>query len=129
MERIRSLAHVSIGRGCCFGGLAIGATMMALIYDPPLAFRTGAVLTLIAACVLLIKARNAPKRPYRHTELWMLMDRKSDLPDAAAQRVLGGILAELYGRYARYAFVIAVGFWLLAITSDLVWPKPESDPA
>jgi divalent metal cation (Fe/Co/Zn/Cd) transporter len=125
MERIRSLAHVSIGRGCCFAGLAIGATMMALIYDPPLAFRTGAVLVLIAACVLMIKARNAPKRPYRRTELWMLMDKKSDLPEARIQQALGGILAELYGRYARYAFGIAIGFWLLAIGSELLWSKAE----
>jgi hypothetical protein len=129
MDRIRSLAQMSVGRGCFFAGLAIWTAMMALITDPPQALRIGAVLVLIAACVLTIKARNAPSRPYRDTELWLLMDRKSDLPEARIQQALGGILAELYARYARYAFGIAVGFWLLAIGSGMIWPNDEAGGA
>ena len=121
MDRIRSLAKMSIGRGCFFAGLAIWAVMMALIYDPPLSFRTGAGLALIAACVLAIKARNAPLRSYRETELWLLMDHKTELPESRIQQALSGVLAEFYGRYARYAVGIAIGFLLLALGSDLIW--------
>ncbi|MEX0808179.1 MAG: hypothetical protein WD044_05580 [Dongiaceae bacterium] len=121
MERIRSLAALSVGRACFFAGFAIWASMFALITDPMLAFRVGAVLVSIAACVLLIKGRNAPSRPYRETEVWLLMDRKTDLPDDRVQRAIGGVLAEIYRRYARYALAIAAAFWLLAIASELIW--------
>ena len=121
MDRIRSFAVLSIGRACFFAGLAIWTTMMGLIAEPALSFRTGAVLVLIAACVLTIKARNAPQRPYRETEVWLLMDRTCDLPPERIQQAIGGTLAEIYARYARYAFAIAVGFWLVALGSDLVW--------
>ncbi|MEX2297975.1 MAG: hypothetical protein WD715_11195 [Dongiaceae bacterium] len=122
MDRIRSLAALSVGRACFFAGFTIWATMFALIVHPVLALRVGAALVSIVACVLLIKGRNAPERPYRETEVWLLMDRKTDLPEDRVQRAIGGVLAEIYRRYARYALAIAAVFWLLAIASDLIWP-------
>lgn len=127
MDSIRKLAVLSVGRACFFAGLAVWAVMMALIFDPPQAFRVGAALVLILACVLTIKARNAPQRPYRDTEVWLLMDRQSDWPEHRIQQAIGGVLAETYGRYARYAFAIAVSFWLLAIAADAIWPDDVSD--
>ncbi|MDZ4736733.1 MAG: hypothetical protein SGJ07_10345 [Rhodospirillaceae bacterium] len=122
MDRIRSLAALSVGRACFFAGFAIWATMFALIVDPVLALRVGAALVSIVACVLLIKAHNAAERPYRETEVWLLMDRKTDLPADRIQRAIGGALTEIYRRYARYALAIAAIFWFLAIVSNLIWP-------
>ena len=122
MDRIRSLASLSVGRACFFAGFAIWAAMFGLITEPMLALRVGAALVSIVACVLLIKARNAPERPYRETEVWLLMDRQTDLPADRVQRAIGGALADIYARYARYALAIAGLFWLLAIGCDLLWP-------
>jgi hypothetical protein len=122
MDRIRSIAAISVGRACFFAGLAIWATMFGLITEPMLALRVGAALVSIVACVLLIKARNAPERPYRDTEVWLLMDRQTDLPADRVQRAIGAALAETYSRYARYALAIAGIFWLFAIAGDLLWP-------
>ena len=127
MDRIRSLATLSVGRACFFTGLGIWTAMVGFISDPMMSLRIGAALVSIVACVLLIKARNAPERPYRDTELWLLMDRKTDLPKDRIQRVIGGVLAETYRRYARFALGVSVGFWLLAILGDLIWPDSQLD--
>ena len=99
--------------------------MTGFIAEPVVGLRIGAALVAITACVLMIKAHNAPQRPYRQTELWLLMDRHSDLPEDRIQQILGGVLADTYGRYARYAIIIAIGFWLMAIGSDLLWPDTD----
>jgi len=123
MDHIRALARISIGRGCFFAALGIMTAMTGFITEPVIGLRIGAALIAITACVLMIKAHNAPQRSYRKTELWLLMDRQSDLPEDRIQQILGGVLADTYGRYARYAIMIAIGFWLLAIGGDLIWPN------
>ncbi len=120
MERIRAAANLSIGRGCFFAAMAIWTVMIGLIGNLPHALTGGAALTTITAAVLFIKAAHAPSRPYRNTELWILLD-KCDRPAsaAAAQRVLGGVLAEAYVRYGQWAMGIATFFWVAAIATWL----------
>ncbi|MGH6929161.1 MAG: hypothetical protein ACREEV_12670 [Dongiaceae bacterium] len=89
--------------------------MFALIHEPVLSFRSGAILCALAAAVLYVKSRRAPHRNHRDTELWLLLGRDSQLPDAYAGRIINSVLAEIYWRHACYAVYVAGGLWLLAV--------------
>jgi hypothetical protein len=115
VDRIRKLAVLSIRRACGFAALAISTFMFGLSADPALCFRSGAVLTAMTAVVLYVKARQAPTRNHRRTELWHMLERNPGLPESYAGRVINAILAEEYRRHAEYAGWIAVAFWIVGM--------------
>lgn len=117
-QRVRSLAVHSVGRGCFFAALAIWCVMIGLIADPLQSLKSGAILTMIVICVLLIKAEWVMRHSYKQTEVWILLDRQIDLPPPVAQRIITVALREVYLRYALYSGLIAAGFWVLAL---LLW--------
>ncbi|HEV7368815.1 hypothetical protein [Arenibaculum sp.] len=111
MDRIEYFAEISIRRALAFATLAIMTTMVGMVYDPATALKTGAVLTGIVAATLAWKAHRAPTSPYRRTEVWMLLDRRHDLPEDRAQQVIGGVLSRIYWRYAEFAGYVAALLW------------------
>jgi hypothetical protein len=117
VERIRQLAVFSVRRGCGFAALAICTTMFALIEQPALAFRTGAVLCCLAAVILFWRARHARTRDHRDTEVWMLLGRDAGLPDAQAGRVINAVLSEVYMWHAEGAAAVAFGLWLTSLVT------------
>ena len=119
MDRIQFAAETSIGRAVGFGALAIATVVFGLVFDPVLAFKTGGALTLLMAAILQLKAELARSQPYRSTEVWLLLDRQLDLPDAHAQRIVSTVLRSVYQRYARASFAEAVGSWMLALGLQL----------
>lgn len=122
-QRLRQLAVVSVGRGCFFAALAIWCVMVGLINEPSQALKAGAILTMITACVLLLKAGRVTHLSYKKTELWILLDRRIDLRPEVAQRVITTILREVYLRYALYATGAAVAMWVLSLVFWLLAPK------
>jgi hypothetical protein len=120
MDNIRAMAVLSVRRGCGFAGLAIATMMFGLISDIVLSFRTGAVLTTLAAVVLFWKAYEAPRRDYRRTELWIMLEHTPDVPAANAGRVINGVLQEVYRSHAEAAAAIAFLLWLVAIGLQLL---------
>jgi hypothetical protein len=106
MERIKYLADVSIRRACGFALMAIGTAAVGVSFDMVLVLKLAATCSSAMAGILLIKALEAPTRSYRRTEVWMMLDRKHDLPEAHAQRIFGSILRE---RYVWHATVTAMG--------------------
>lgn len=119
VDRIQFAAETSIGRAVGFGALAIATVVFGLVFDPVLAFKTGGALTLLMAAILQLKAELARSQPYRSTEVWLLLDRQLDLPDAHAQRIVSTVLRSVYQRYARASFAVAVGSWMLALGLQL----------
>ncbi len=117
-QRVRTLAIHSVGRGCFFAALAIWCVMIGLIAEPLQALKSGAILAMLVACVLLLKAGHVTRASYKKTEVWILLGRQIDLTPEVAQRIITGTLRELYLRCALYAIVAAVVFWLLAL---LIW--------
>lgn len=117
-QRVRTLAIHSVGRGCFFAALAIWCVMIGLIAEPLQALKAGAILTMLAACVLLLKAGHVTRTSYKKTEVWILLGRQIELTPEVAQRIITGTLRELYLRCALYATVVAIVFWLLAL---LIW--------
>ncbi|WP_374468035.1 hypothetical protein [Ferrovibrio sp.] len=112
------MAIHSVGRGCFFAALAIWCVMIGLIAEPLQALKSGAILAMLVACVLLLKAGHVTRASYKKTEVWILLGRQIDLTPEVAQRIITGTLRELYLRCALYAIVAAVVFWLLAL---LIW--------
>jgi hypothetical protein len=114
-QRVRTLAVHSVGRGCFFAALAIWCVMIGLIAEPLQALKSGAILTMIVVCVLLIKAGRVTHRPFKETEVWIMLGRSIELSPEVAQRIITVALRETYLRYAVYAAILAGGFWLCAL--------------
>ena len=122
-QRIRALAIHSVGRGCFFAALAIWCVMIGLIAEPLQSIKSGAVLTMLTVCILLLKAGYVMRRSYKKTEVWILLDRRIDLHPELAQHMITATLREIYLRYAWYGTLVALGFWLCALFFWLGAPK------
>lgn len=121
LDRIEQVAHISIGRGCGFAGLAIFTTMFAFSGEPVTAFKVGGVLTLGVALILVLRATRAQAHPYKRTEVWVMLDPEERPKGEVAQRVIGQVLRETYLKYAvgcagiaGLMLVIAFGIRLVA---------------
>lgn len=112
-DRIRELAAVSIGRACLFGVLAIATFMFGLTAWPGIAMRSGAIMFLVTAAILMLKAVQAPTRNYRRTEVWLLLGKQHDLPEPRAQAIFGEVLRSTYIRFARMAMAASVVLWVI----------------
>ncbi|HEY5798158.1 MAG TPA: hypothetical protein VIU82_24400 [Bosea sp. (in: a-proteobacteria)] len=100
--RFRELALLSVSRGCAFAGLAIICVMVGLAGYPGMALQSGAILMMLAAAVLILKAERSQRVSYKRTELWVLLDPKERPRADFAQQVIGLALREVYLRFARY---------------------------
>jgi hypothetical protein len=120
-DRIRVLAELSVRRGCGFAALAICTIMFGLFATPLIAVRTGAVLTTLTAAVLFYKGQQALGRNYRHTELWIMLDRNHGLPESYAGRIINTVLRDVYLRHADGAALIALVLWSLVVVGGLLF--------
>lgn len=119
MERIEFFAEMAVRRALSFAGLGIATTMLGFMFDPVLSLKAGAILVGLVAVVLAYKGYHAPSRPYRRTELWLLLDHRHGLPEDRAQAVIGGLLRRIYWRYAERAGYMAGGLWVLSLLAGL----------
>ncbi|MBM3571232.1 MAG: hypothetical protein FJX52_02565 [Alphaproteobacteria bacterium] len=99
---IRTTAEMSVGRACMFAALGIWAACFGFITWPVAALRLAAILTTLALVVLIYKAVQAPRRPFRRTEVWILVRKSVDLPDAVAQQLISQALQETFWRPLRW---------------------------
>ena len=95
-----------------------------------LAARIGGVLCVALALVLAGYAWRAPTRPYKRTELWLILAKDKRPPAAYAQRVIGAVLRDTYIWFSRQSAVIAIV--LLAVSGLLqvlgvteLWDEPS----
>ncbi len=124
-ERIRALAHVSIGRACLYGLVAIVAMMIGLIGRPDIALRAGAILFLLTSAFLVLRAVQALNRSYRETEVWALLGKRHDLPEPGAQAIFGEVLRGAYLKFARLTMVASVLLWAAEQTLTLAGVVPS----
>lgn len=115
MEHIEAFARLSVLRGAGFGLLAIVCFMVGLAGMPALSFKAGGVLCLLACFILVLKAELAERRPYKRTEVWLMLDARQRPPAAVAQRIIGLALktccrevALLYARGAAAMLAISL---------------------
>lgn len=115
MERFRQVATMCIGRAVLFGWLAITLVMLSFSFNPAIAFRAGAVLALVMATILLVKALGATRKNPRHTEMWIHLDDRSQPMNDEARRVFGNTIRDVYARFAQGAFLVACVLFMLSI--------------
>lgn len=121
MNVIENAAFISVGRACGFGGFAILLLMAGLSFDPPMATRTGGMLCLGTAFILSVYAVWAPRRPYKRTELWMLLAKDYRPPAEIAQRVVGEVLRVTYISFAKQAVGLAAILLVMSGMLDLIF--------
>jgi hypothetical protein len=119
MERMRQVAFQTVLRACLFGALAIFCLMVGLSYDLRMSFQSGGTLTLLMAVILLLKAAGARTKPYRKTEMWLLIPKDQRPPKAYAQRVSSTVLRETYLTFAMWTSGAAVVMWVTALVLSL----------
>lgn len=115
MDSVRKVAVMCTARAVMFGTLAISCVMFAFAFSPPVAFRTGAVLTMGMAVILLLKAHYALYQQPKHTEVWLYLDEHSKPRDPEAARRFGTVLRDVYGRFAAGSFAAACGLFLVSL--------------
>lgn len=119
MDAIENAAYVSVGRACGFASLAVFCVVFGLSYEPILAARAGAVLCLLLTAILAVYAHWAPRRPYKRTELWLILAKDKRPPAAVAQEIIGRTLHETYLWFAKQAALVALVFWAVSLMFQL----------
>ncbi len=123
-HRIEAKAELSVGRACGFAGLAIGTFMIGLIGEPPLAFRIGGIMALLACFILILKANLAPQAPYKRTEVWLLLDQSERPTPAIAQQIIGRTLQLVYLRFALYSAWLSASMLVASVVFGVL-PRVE----
>ncbi len=126
MERIRHLADLSIRRACGFGLLAIVTAMVGMASNMALAVKLGAICATLMGVILIIKGMRAPTLDYRRTEVWIMLDRRHDLPEGRAQQVFGNILRDRYMWHATLTAGAAVVMWTIFIVLQVFGRGPSA---
>lgn len=115
MDAIERAAYISVARACGFAWLAIFCIAFSLSFQPPLAAFAGGVLCLGVCLILMFYALRARRRPYRRTELWLMLAKEHRPEPAIAQKIIGQVLRETYLRFARQAVLFAVVFLTVSV--------------
>jgi len=115
MHRLQEMAWVSIARGCGFAALAIATFMFGMAGNVPASLRAGGILTLITSLILLAKGLRAPNRPYKRTEVWIMLAPEDRPQPALAQTLIGETLKHTYLTFALHSALIAGGMLLLSL--------------
>ena len=97
---IEAKAEMSVGRACGFAMIAIITFMVGTIAQPSQSLAIGGVLTLLTCFILLLKANLAPRKPYKRTEVWLLLDKAERPQPTVAQQVIGRVMQEVFLRFA-----------------------------
>lgn len=113
---IRSLAMISVFRGCAFGALAIITGMVGLSFDITAALRFGGMAMLLMTAILILKAWRADSQSYKQTEVWIMLDPEQRPPAALAPLL---IASARQAAFYRFAYLSAVGSSLMLAGAEL----------
>ena len=115
MEHMRRVAYETVLRACGFASLAIFCIMIGMSFMPKAAFQAGGFLTTLMCAVLILKAFEARTKNYRHTEMWLYLEKDQRPPAAYAQWASATVLRETYLRFALWTSAIAIAMWTIAL--------------
>ncbi len=115
MEDMRRIAFETVLRACGFGSLTIFCIMIGLSFNPLVAFQSGGFLTTLMTGILVLKAYEARRKPYRRTEMWLYLPKEARPPEAVAQRITSEVMREVYLNFALWTSVTSIIMWLIAV--------------
>ena len=131
MIKIREVAVFCVGRAVMFGSLAITCVMVGFSFNPVSAFRSGAVLTLIMAAILIWKAYAATGQNPKSTEVWIYLDKQARPNDAHARFVFATVMRDVYGRFGQASLAVACAFFAISMVFGMFGfeaYQPETAP-
>ena len=128
MEKIREVAIACVGRAVMFGSLAIGCVMVGFSFNPVSAFRSGAVMTLVMAAILIWKAVAAPRQNPKMTEVWLYLDEHSRPAGEHARYLFASVMRDVYARFAQASLAVACAFFAVSVTLMLFGLEPYQPP-
>jgi hypothetical protein len=108
-QRVEELALISVGRGVGFAALAIGTFMIGMSADIMACVKSGGILTLITSLILWMRAVQAPRRDYRRTEVWIMMEPQDRPNSVIAQVLIGETLRRTYMTFAVNIALVSAG--------------------
>jgi hypothetical protein len=99
--------------------------MIGMAGYPLVALKSGAVFMMLSAGVLAVKAQRSPIKPYKHTELWVLLAPEERPDPRFAQQLIGLTLRDVFLRFSGYfamaglvCFAVAMAVQLLTFLLD-----------
>ena len=114
-QRIEDTAYMSVGRGCGFAALGIITFVVGLSGEMQTAFQAGGLASLFVCLLLMFKARHAHLRPYKHTEVWLLLEPVDRPQSNVAQLIISSALRDAYLFFAQHAAWAAVVMFVASI--------------
>lgn len=115
MQKIDQLAHASVARGCGFAMLAIATFMVGLSAEFALALRAGGLGCLLMTFVLIAMSWRAGSTPYKHTELWLMLEPGERPQPAFAQMIIGNARRQAFLDFALRSAWLALFLLLMAV--------------
>lgn len=125
LQSIEKVAEFSVARACGFAALAIFTLMIGFAWHPAVSFQTGGVLTLLTCAILLLKGHNARKRPYKATEVWIILPKEQRPVPEIAQQLIGNVLRDVYYRFAQHAAVLSALMLAVALLLSFLGVAPK----
>jgi hypothetical protein len=114
------MAYLSVSRASGFACLAIFCFMIGMAGYPLVALKSGAVFMMLSAGVLAVKAQRSPAKPYKRTELWVLLE-PNERPDPRfAQQVIGVALRDMFFRFSGYFAMAGLCCFAVAMAVQLI---------
>ena len=124
MEKIHEIALACIGRAVMFGVLAIACVMVGFSFNPVSSLRSGALLTLMMAAVLLWKAWSAGHKDPKTTEVWLYLDENNRPTDQYARLAFAIVMRDVYGMFARLSLIAACTLFAISLVLTLLGFEP-----
>lgn len=121
-RRLRELAEISTARACGFAGLATLCLMVGLSSHLSTALKGGGYCALLVALWLVMLARQASSRPYKRTEIWLMLDKSERPADSEAQHLFAQARREVFLRFAAYHALAAAALLVAAFANALFRP-------
>lgn len=118
-RRLRELAEISTARACGFAGLATLCLMVGLSANLSTALRGGGYCALLVALWLVMLARQALSRPYKRTEIWLMLDKSERPAESEAQGLFAQARREVFLRFAAYHALAAAVLLTAAFANAL----------
>ena len=120
LDRIEQMAQVSVGRACGFAALASFTFSVGIATEMSVALKSAGILSLLTCMVLLLKSMLAPRRFYKHTELWLMLEPNERPHAVIAQQVISTVLRETFLRFALASAGIAVALLGLGLLINTI---------
>lgn len=115
MKDVEQAAQASVGKACGFAGSAIILAVVSLSFDPVLASRSGAMLTLLLSATLVLCASAMTGSPGQLKNVWLLVDERNRRPNNDARRALNDARRHAMLWFAAWSALASVLFAMAAI--------------